>query len=104
MNSKSYKKIARRLRARDRYQPALCNILINIRACNGSPRWTNHQLKSILSNKGLEREYGIKRAVIEKFGSHCFFSHRIAPEKGHKTYLHEGKYYDHHPVYDTLPF
>lgn len=104
MNPKSYKRIARRLRARPQNRPALCNILINIRSANGSPRWTNYQLKPILTNKGLEREYGIKMAVIEKFGALCFFCYRIAPENGHKTYFQEGKYYSHHPFYDTLPF
>lgn len=107
MDAKNYKKVARRLRVKEMQNPDLVHILINVRSNDCSPAWVNHNLKQILLNKSLDREYGIKRQVLKEFGErNCFVPRRIARGTGEKTYFHEGRFLSNHPIFgdDGLPF
>lgn len=101
---KDIKKIVRRLRAREHRQVRLYDMLINIKSANRAPGWTMRQLKGILLDKSLDREYGIKSKVIDKFGSLCFCPdfHQIGV--GHRTYEKNGKFFSYNPDVDELPF
>ena len=103
MNS-ALKSIVRRLRAKPYRKTPLCHLLINIRSANGAPRWTNHQLKTALSGRELEWEYGKRNMVIDRFKDACFESFVPRPKKGRRTHFFEGKYYSYNPIDDSLPF
>ena len=101
---KNLKKIVRRLRAREHRHVRLCDMLINIKSANESPRWTMHQLKKVLLDKSLERECGIKAKVIEKFGALCYCPQFYQTGTGHRTYEKDGKFFSYDPTKDDLPF
>jgi len=61
-----------------------------------------YQLKHIIADKNLSREYEQKRLVIQRFHSCCFKCIIPRPYRGRKTYVIDGKVMDNDPF--ELPF
>ena len=106
---KGLKKVARRLRIKEK-QPSLTNILINLRSRYRPGWWFNEHIKEAVLNKGLVWDYGKRTHVLKTLkdkgvnieGLNC--PNTARPNKGHKTYFHEGEYYSYDPTLDEFPF
>lgn len=107
-NSKKYKKIVRRLRAKSNKKICLVHLLINAKSnCynfGSLGDFYSKEIKLVLLSKSYEWEYGKRDYVLNEFADKCLSPFRLNYGVGFRTFCKDGKFYSDNPNEDYLPF
>lgn len=105
--SKRYKKITRRLRAKMINKTPLIHLLINAKSHSynfGKIYFYSKEVKEILLSNAYEWEYGKRSRILSIFGKDCYAPIRFSSQVGFKTFAVNGRFYSENPNETDLPF
>lgn len=84
--------------------PPLIHILINVRSTTDWQCDHATLFGLILSLKNQHREYGLKRAIVQKYGGMCFRQSDIRKWYGKRTVYEDGQFKSAYTQREELPF
>lgn len=95
-----------RREAKRHRNPPLIHILINVRSTFTDWQCGDHAtlFGLILSLKNQHREYGLKRAIMQKYGGMCFRQSDIRKWYGKRTVYEDGQFKSEYTQREELPF